>query len=275
MRSIAAPRRNPTVASVRARASGRVALALVAAAVVSAVASAVVVAGCGESSASGRPTPPGRLPLRNETVRLDPANFTTRIDNPYLPMAPGSRWVYRDTEGGVVHRVVIEVTPQTKVVDGIVARVVHDVEMQGAEVIENTFDWFAQDRAGNVWYLGEATRAYDNGKPGSGKGSWEAGKSGAQAGIAMPAAPRPGLEYRQEYREDTAEDAARVLSVAEQVQAPEGHHGNALLTKEFTPIEPKDVEYKLYARGVGLVLAVGVSGNASRQELLSYEKGGG
>jgi hypothetical protein len=238
--------------------------------------SAVLLTGCGDSTAlSQGTTPQGQLPRGAQTVRLDPADFTTRIDNPYLPMAPGSRWVYRDVEGGEVQRVVVSVTPQTKVIDGVTVRVVHDIERRGTETVEDTHDWFAQDRAGNVWYLGEATQEYKNGRPSSTKGSWQAGVAGAQAGIAMPAHPQPGMVYRQEYREGTAEDAAGVLSVREQVQAPQGHYTRAVLTKEFTPLEPRAVEYKLYAPGVGLVLAVGVSGDASRQELLRFKKGGG
>jgi hypothetical protein len=250
---------------------------------------AVLAAGCG-SNDTGATTGAGqtatdtraqdgtaaRLPRGAEPVRLDPADFTTRIDNPYWPMTPGSRWVYTDMQGGrVPERVEITVTARTRVVAGITARVIHDVATRGGEVIEDTFDWFAQDRAGNIWYLGEATREYTNGRPGPTRGSWEAGIDGAQAGIAVPADPAPGLEYRQEYRKGQAEDAARVLSVDEQVQSPFGHFTGALLTKDFTPLEPRAVEYKLYAKGVGPVLAVGISGGASHEALVRYEKGGG
>jgi hypothetical protein len=242
---------------------------------------AVPTAGCGsndEPSAATTQTVSSagvRLPQGAEPVRLDPRDFTTRIDNPWLPMTPGSRWVYTDTEGGHPERVTITVTNRTKVVAGVTALVVHDVATRGKEVVEDTFDWFAQDRAGNIWYLGEATQAYDNGKPGSTGGSWEAGVDGAQAGIAMPANPTAGLRYRQEYRKGRAEDRAAVLSVDEQVESPYGHFTPALLTKEFTPVEPKALEYKLYAKGVGLVVAVGVSGDAAREELVSHQKGGG
>jgi hypothetical protein len=237
---------------------------------------AVLAAGCGSSDEPAATTPPGRLPKGNERVRLDPANFTTDIDNPYSPMKPGSKWVYSATGGGgPPERDEITVTNQTKVVAGITARVVHDRATRGSEIVEDTYDWFAQDRGGNIWYLGEATRAYDEGKPGSTGGSWETGKHGAQAGILVPAGPRPGMEYRQEYRKGKAEDAAAVLSVDEQVEAPAGHFRHALLTKEFSPVEPKALEYKLYAKGVGLVLAIGVSGDSEREELVSYREGGG
>jgi hypothetical protein len=272
---MAGSERDATAAAVRRRAARRRAVVVAATTAVSALAAAAIGACGGTEKASGRPTPPGQLPQGAETVRLDPANFTTNIDNPYLPMKPGDRWVYSDTDRGVRHTVVVTVTPQTKVVDGVRARVVHDTERQRSGLVEDTFDWYAQDRAGNVWYLGEATQSYRNGRPRSTTGSWEAGKAGAQAGIIMPAKPQAGVQYRQEYRKGVAEDAARVLSVDEQAQAPQGHYDNVLLTKEFTPIDPRDLEYKFYAKGVGLVMAVGVSGDSSRQELLRYRKGGG
>jgi hypothetical protein len=251
-----------------------------AAALVALVALAVLAAACGAGdapAARGTQTAPGggALPQGAEPVRLDPRNFTTRIDNPWLPMAAGSRWVYRELEGTERGSVRITVTNRTKVIAGIRARVVHDVARRSGRVIEDTIDWFAQDRAGNVWYLGEATRSYRNGRLVSRGGSWQAGVAGAQAGIAMPADPKPALTYRQEYRKGVAEDAATVLSLDEQVQAPHGHFKPALLTKEFTPVEPDSLEYKLYAKGVGLVLAVDVSGGAAREELVSYRKGKG
>jgi hypothetical protein len=248
---------------------------------------ATAVAACGtRESASGeaapartarasQTTPPG-LPRGAEPVTLDPANFTTRIDNPYWPMTAGTRWVYRDTQGTPPReRVVTTVTNRTKVVAGVTARVIHDVATRGGRKVEDTFDWFAQDRAGNIWYLGEATRGYRNGRPRSSGGSWEAGVDGAQAGVVVPAHPQPGLEYRQEYRKGRAEDAARVLDLDAQVDVPAGHFGGVLLTKDFTPIEPRALEMKFYAKGVGLVLSLDVSGDSSREVLVSYRKGGG
>ena len=202
-------------------------------------------------------------------MNLRPADFTTRIDNPYLPMRPGDRWVYR--EGG--QRVVVTVTRRTRVIDGVKARVVHDVASRRGRVVEDTYDWFAQDRRGNVWYLGEATREFAKGRPPDRSGSWEAGKDGAQAGVVMPARPRTGMTYRQEYLEGEAEDAAKVLGTNERVSAPFGAFRHAVLTKDFTPLEPELVEHKLYARGVGLVLAVTVSGGRERQELVRFTRG--
>jgi hypothetical protein len=203
-------------------------------------------------------------------VKLRPANFTARIDNPCLPLRPGSRWVYREGR----QRVVVTVTRRTRVIAGIRARVVHDVASLRGRVVEDTYDWYAQDRRGNVWYMGEATKEFSKGKAPDTSGSWEAGVNGAQAGVAMPARPHTGLTYRQEYLEGEAEDAARVLGTNERASAPLGSFRHVLLTRDYTPLEPDLVEYKLYARGVGQVLAVTVSGGSERHELLRFTKGG-
>jgi hypothetical protein len=206
---------------------------------------------------------------------VGPGDFTTRIDNPYLPMRPGSRWVYREIDtDGTVQRVVVRVTRRTRLIaNGVRARVVRDTVTERGRLVEDTFDWFAQDRAGNVWYLGEDTTEYEDGRPVSKAGSWEAGVDGARAGIVMLARPRPGREYRQELYEGEAEDRARVLSLDDQAEVPAGHYTRVLTTKDWNPLEPDVLEYKLYARGVGLVLAVHVSGGSEREELVSYRKG--
>ncbi len=179
------------------------------------VAVAVVAAACGgsgnrESAANpvnvSETTAPANsgLPHGSEPVNLDSADFTTKIDNPYWPMSPGSRWIYRETDTtGTRQRVVVEVTNQTKTIaNGVEARVIRDtVTIENGQPVEVTDDWYAQDSAGNVWYLGEATAEYKNGKVTSTAGSFEAGVHGAQAGIAMPANPEPGFSYRQEYYE--------------------------------------------------------------------------
>jgi hypothetical protein len=216
------------------------------------------------------------LPHGGEPVNLDPAHFTTKIDNPYLPLRPGSRWVYRatDSEGGR-SRVVVTVTHHTKLIaNGIRARVVRDVATEGGKLAEATNDWYAQDRAGNVWYLGEDTTVYENGKPKSTEGSFEAGVDGAQAGVAMPAHPRVGQHYRQEFYKGHAEDRARVMSLRQMAEAPFGFFRRTLMTAETSPVEPRVLEYKFYARGVGQVLAVDVSGGSDREELVRYRRGG-
>ena len=242
-----------------------------------ALAAASALAACGESDkgssgASGSSAAASELPQGSEPVELDPAEFTTEIDNRYWPMTPGNRWVYRGTDTeGTEQKVVVTVTDRTKeIANGVEARVVHDVVTEDGEPVEITDDWYAQDSEGNVWYLGEDTVEYENGKPVSRAGSFEAGVDGAQPGIIMPAGPQEGMTYRQEYYEDEAEDKGEIVSLGEQAQVPAGHFEDALMTKDLNPLEPKVLEFKFYAPNVGPVLAVSVSGGSDREELVSY-----
>jgi hypothetical protein len=133
------------------------------------------------------------LPQGDDPVALDPADFVAEVDNPYWPMAPGTRLVYRESDPrGNAQEVVVTVTDRTKEILGIDATVVHDVVREHGELVENTFDWYAQDVCGNVWYLGEKTKEYENGEVVSTAGSWEAGVDGAMAGVIMPADPQVG-----------------------------------------------------------------------------------
>jgi hypothetical protein len=232
-------------------------------------------AGCGSgegSSSTQAAVAANALPQAGEAANLDPAEFTTTIDNPYFPLPVGGRWVVRVTDQrGLRQRDVITVTDQTKrIADGVEARVVHDVVSEGGQPAEVTSDYYAQDSQGNVWYFGEDTTEYENGKPKTSAGSFEAGVNGADAGIAMPAQPGVGQSYRQEYSAGQAEDRSQVLSLSEQAQVPFGHFKNVLLTRDSTPLEPDVLEYKLYAKGVGQVLALTVSGGSEREELISY-----
>ncbi len=214
------------------------------------------------------------LPQGSEPVHLDPKNFTTRIDNPYWPMDPGTRWTFSETDQeGAELKVVVTVSDATKkIANGVTARVVRDTVTENGVIIEDTFDWYAQDNEGNVWYLGEDTAEFENGKLTTRAGSFEAGVDGAKPGIIMPADPRDGMQFRQEYYKGKAEDNGEVLSTDEMVQTPFGQYDNALLTKDTITIEPNVQEYKLYARGVGLVLALGVSGGpGSREELINLD----
>jgi hypothetical protein len=224
---------------------------------------------------AGAQRPPSKLPKGSERVNLNPADFSTRITNPYWPMKPGSRWVYRETDSeGTKQRVVVTVTNETKLIaNGVTARVVHDVATEKGQPVEITDDWYAQDRAGNIWYLGEATTEYENGKPKTTAGSFEAGVDGALAGVVIPARPRPGLRYRQEYYKGQAEDRARIVSLREKAEVPFGFFKHVLMTREVNPLSPKVLEFKFYARGVGPVLAISVSGGSDREELLSFKKG--
>jgi hypothetical protein len=219
-------------------------------------------------------TCPVALPQGSEPVTLDPANFVHRIDNPFLPFLPGSRWIYRETDAaGARAKVTVTVTTRTREILGIDATVVHDKVTEHGELIENTFDWYAQDECGNVWYLGENTKEYENGKVVSTAGSWEAGIDGAQAGVVMPGEPQVGLAYRQEYYEGEAEDRGEIVSLDEQVQVPFGHFRDVIMTKDTTPLHPRVLEYKFYAEGVGVALALGISGGSDREELVRFRPG--
>ena len=248
---------------------------------VAVLASALAVAGCGEggeeaSSAGGSGASAGTdLPQGSEPVELDPADFTTEIDNEYWPMTVGSRWQYRETDAeGTLQKVVVTVTDDTKMIaNGVEARVVHDVVTEDGEKVEVTDDWYAQDSEGNIWYMGEDTTEYENGKPVSKAGSFEAGVDGAQPGIIMPATPEEGMTYRQEYYEGEAEDEGEVVSLGEQAQVPAGHYTDVLMTKDTNPLEPKVLEFKFYAPGVGPVLAISASGESDREDLVSYREG--
>jgi hypothetical protein len=228
-----------------------------------------------DDGATGGTAATAGLPQGSEPVELDPAEFTTEIDNPYWPMKVGSKWVYSETDSeGTEQKVVVTVTDKTKkIANGVEARVVHDVVSEDGEPTEVTDDWYAQDAEGNVWYLGEDTAEYENGKITTREGSFEAGVDGAQAGVILPADPQPGQTYRQEYLKGEAEDEGAVVKLDAQAEVPFGHFDPALMTQDTNPLEPKVLEFKFYAEGVGPVLAVSVSGGSDREELLSYTEG--
>jgi hypothetical protein len=250
------------------------------AALVAAIVAALAIAACGEDEGSQDGGAGGGqnrgLPQGSEPSKLDPADFSTDIDNPYWPMRPGSEWVYSETDTeGAREKVVVTVTDKTKTIaNGIEARVISDVATEDGKPVEITDDWYAQDKDGNVWYLGEAVRNYENGKLVDRAGSFEAGVDGAQPGIAMPADPVPGLSYRQEYYKGEAEDKAAVVTVGqEQVQVPYGHFTEVLMTRDLVPTEPKVQELKFYARGVGPLLSMHTDGPGGRATLVSYTPG--
>src|SRR4051794_19067270 len=190
-------------------------------------------AGCGGSSgeAPQATTQSGTnaFPQSSEPSNLNPADFSTDIDNPYWPMPVGATWhVHVSNPQGESLRETITVRDETrKIADGVTARVVRDVVYDGGKPSEITDDWYAQDAEGNVWYFGEDTAALENGKWDR-SGSFEAGLNGADAGIAMPAHPTVGLTYREEYYKGHAEDRSRVVALDQQVEAPAGHFDGAI-----------------------------------------------
>jgi hypothetical protein len=239
------------------------------------IAATVAIAACGgddEGDSSGQSSAADGFPQGSEPVEIDPAEFTTEIDNRYWPMTPGSRWVYSETDSeGTRQRVVVTVTNRTKqIANGVEARVVRDVVSEDGQPVEITDDWYAQDSDGNIWYMGEDTAEYENGKLVTRAGSFEAGVDGAQPGIIIPAQPEEGMTYRQEYYEGEAEDEGEIVALGEQAEVPAGHYPDVVMTKDTNPLEPKVLEFKFYAPEVGPVLAVSVSGGSDREELLSY-----
>lgn len=231
---------------------------------------AVLAAGLTAGCAAASPAADAPLPRGAEAVELKAADFTVDITNRYWPMNPGDRWVYESVDAdGTAQHVEVSVLDETyTVAAGIEARVVRDVVMQDGAVFEDTRDFYAQDGDGNLWYLGEQTTEYPPGQPVSTEGSWEAGVDGGQPGIAVPADPRPGLGYRQEYLAGQAEDRAVVLSTDEKVQTPTGTYTGALLTRETTALEPDVAELKFYVPGVGQVLTLQTSGGSEREALV-------
>jgi hypothetical protein len=238
----------------------------------------------GTASASAAPSPSvGTTPLAtfprnpapivegqayNQTI--DPAMFVDRVDNPFLPWIVGSRFIFDGTE-----HVEVNVLPDTKMILGVKTTVVHDQVFSGKEVTEDTLDWYAQDRQGNVWYFGEQTAEYKNGKVASTEGSWVGGVDGAQPGIVMLAQPEVGDSYRQEYKKGEAEDLAAVTAVTGSISSKAGSWSGAdvLVTEEWTPLEPGVREQKTYARGVGNVEAHLLKGGKEETSLTSVTIG--
>ena len=237
--------------------------------------STVLVLGTGGCTGEGEPareaaaTP---LPRSDEPYPLDPDDLGPDIDHEYWPMRPGTRWVYEETdEDGERLRVVVTVTSTTRrIANGVTARVVRDTVTQDGDVVEDTFDWYAQDGRGNVWYLGEDTAELEDGEIVTREGSFEAGVDGAMAGVIMPAEPTVGLRYRQEYYAGEAEDNGEVLALHQMADVPAGHFEDALLIADTVALEPDVLEYKLYAPGVGPVLTLGVSGGPGREALVEH-----
>lgn len=186
---------------------------------------------------------------------IDADDFTGAIDNPYMPLVPGVTRIYESRTADGLERIEVTVLDETRQVMGVMTTVVRDTVTVDGVLVEDTFDWFAQDEAGNVWYFGEAVDNYEDGVLADHAGSWEAGVDGAQPGIIMYADPlaHAGEPYRQEYYAGEAEDMGRVVGAAEPLAVPFGAFDDVVQTEDWTPLEPDLREHKFYARGVGVV----------------------
>jgi hypothetical protein len=210
---------------------------------------------------------------RGAISQPSPGDFVRRVDNPWFPLIPGTTFVYRGVKDGKVARDVFSVTSETKTIQGIRCTGVRDLLFLAGRLEERTTDWYAQDVHGNVWYFGEATAELDrSGRVTSTEGSWQAGRNGAQAGIYMTAQPKVGQVRRQEYYRGHAEDHFSVLTLRASISVPYVRSSHALLTKEWTPLEPGTLDHKYYVRGIGEVKEVTVKGPTERAELVSVHR---
>ena len=192
------------------------------------------------------------------SAQATPTGWARQVTNPWFPLKPGTTFVYTGEKDGRSGRDVVTVTNRTKVIEGVRCTAVDDRLYANGHLAERTTDWYAQDARGTVWYFAEATAELNKaGKVTSREGTWQAGVNGARAGIFMPAHPKVGQSFRQEYLKGHAEDHFAVLKVS----------ASSLLTKEWTPLEPDTLDHKLYRRGTGLVKEETVKGGNERWTL--------
>jgi hypothetical protein len=258
--------------------NGRMPIAVTAPAAVAVTLIAVVLGGCG-SSGGGTSTSAqvsDLAPIHGAySPSIDPANFVSTIDNRYFPLKPGTTFLYKGVhENGKTPQTDKEiVTGKTKQILGVKCIVVRDIVSEHGKPIEKTFDWYAQDKDGNVWYMGEDTREVQHGRFVKMSDSWEGGVNGAEPGIIMPGNPQPGDEYRQEYYPGHALDQARVLGSGGPIKVTYGSYKHTLLTVETSPrIDPGVAERKYYVAGLGDIKEQTVSGNHEQIQLVSVSR---
>ena len=230
-------------------------------------AGALVAAGC--SNDQSTPVAPSGSFTKAPAAPAFPGveAFVEGIDNPYLAFAPGKVFRYESETDEGLETIEVEVTSLEKTVMGVKVTVVHDVEKLNGELVEDTFDWFAQDEDGNVWYFGEDSKSYHDGEV-STEGSWEAGVNG-EPGIIMLANPTRGMKYAQEEAPGIAEDMAQVKKLDVSVDVEYGSFDECLQIAEWNPLESGSREYKYYKPGIGLVMEA--EGGKQRVELVDIE----
>jgi hypothetical protein len=209
-------------------------------------------------------------------MTVDPDNFVARVDNPYFPLKPGTTYRFEGTKEGHPAVDVFTVTHDTKKVLGVTNTVVTDRLFVDGRLEEIAHDWYAQDRDGNVWYFGESIREYDpQGNEIPAKGEWKAGVDGANPGIAMPASPEVGDEFRPEYYKGTAEDRYGIVSLTAAVKVPYDAFDDVLVMTEQTRLEPGVMGLKFHARGIGQIMESVPTGPHETLSLVSVEHNGG
>ena len=241
----------------------------------------LLAAGCGDDTSTADTTDAPTTTVFPDAVidpgdggdyapELDPSDFVATVDHRYFPLTPGDTWTYEEVdEEGQTERIEVEVLDETRDISGITATVVRDTASIDGVVREDTYDWFAQDVDGNVWYLGEATESFDEQGVSEGTGgSFEHGVDGAYGGIVMPGDPQVGDAYRQEFYPGEAEDLGQVLDLHGTASVPFGDFEDVLVTRDWNPLEPEVIEQKYYAPGVGVVLETHVRGEGGDAELL-------
>lgn len=200
---------------------------------------------------------------------IDPSNFTTVIDNPYLPLPVGAMWIYESQTDEGLETIEVMVLPDTREILGVECVSVRDIVYLDGDVIEDTVDWYAQDLDGNVWYFGEISFNFEDGFVEDIDGSWLSGVDGAKPGIVMLADRVVGTTYRQEWLLGEAEDAATLLDDDVSVTIGIGTFDHCVKTADFLPPEPDAVEHKYYAPGIGFIYETKV-GETETLELVSY-----
>lgn len=237
---------------------------------------ALVLAACGThyNSSTGSGAAGTTAPAVTQTT-ADAANFDGHaVDNPWFPLTPGTTLVYRGVKDGEPSRETFTTLADTKLIEGVECTVVRDHLFLSGKLEERTLDYYAQDKEGNVWYFGEDTAELNpDGSVKSTEGTWLTGRDGALAGVFMPADPQVGQSFRQEYYKGQAEDHFRVLDLAASVHTPGATSDQALLTMEWTPLEPNVIDHKYYVRGIGTVLEQTAKGPLERNTLVAVQKG--
>jgi hypothetical protein len=204
---------------------------------------------------------------------INPVNFVSSVTNSFMPLLPGTKFIYHEQTNERTEINEVTVTTDSLRIIGVKCVVVTDVlTNEKGEIQESTIDWYAQDKDGNVWYFGEDTKEYENGKMLSTAGTWKAGVNGAQPGIVMPGKPLFGIPYRQEYLFNEAEDMGKIVSNSETVTVPYGTFNNCIMTEEWSPLEPGVIEQKYYASGTGNIKTIMIKGGNEVTELLTKTK---